>query len=103
MDVSDELLDAVATEICGRIRRMSPLSRGRGAATTMIAAVGIANRRPSFVRRKRIVTLMRLADAAGMRGRSYGRHRQRKKISREREEQQQSGSQTMHVSCESYN
>ncbi len=86
VDIFDELFYSVASEMCSRARRMAPLSCSGGVATTMIAAIGVANRRPSVVRRKRIVTLMRLADTTRMRGRRHGRHRQRKKIPRERKQ-----------------
>jgi hypothetical protein len=63
----------------------------------MVAAAGIADNKFRRVRASRIVAVMRrFAHATGMR---RGRNRQRhwNKISREHEEQQQSGGQTMHI------
>jgi hypothetical protein len=43
------------------------------------------------------MTLVTLAEAAGVGGRSCGRERQRKEISGERDEQQKSGGQAVHA------
>jgi hypothetical protein len=64
----------------------------------MVAAAGIADNKFRRVRSSRIVAVMRrFAHAAGMRRRSGGRQGQWGNVTREREEQQQSGGQTMHI------
>jgi len=64
--------------------RRRGLSLRQSTAAVVIAATGGAERGFGF-RAGRFVTLVGLADAAGMRGRSRGRQRDRKEVSGERE------------------
>jgi len=87
-----------------RALRVGPLSGGDGAAAIVITTAGIANNKLGGIPVGWSVAalLMRsFTDAACVR--RGGRHRQRERnnVSREREEQQQSGGQALHTSFES--
>ena len=79
--------------------RMSPLRGRHRAAAIVVAAARIVNREPRGIHDGRAVARMRcLADTAGMRLLRHGRQRQRDETPHDGEQQQKSGSQTMHVS-----
>jgi hypothetical protein len=82
--------------------RVRPLSGGDSAAAIVITTAGIANTKLGGIPVGWFVAVMRsFTDAAGMRRGGRYRQRERNKISREREEQQQSGGQALHTSFES--
>jgi len=83
----------------GRESRMGLSPAGdRGAAAILMAAGAGTNYECLGLRSRRTVARMRrFADAAGMRGIGHGCQHDRNKVSREREEQNQRGSQTAHA------
>jgi hypothetical protein len=97
-------IDRMQEERCQFGLRVGPLSGGDGAAAVVITTASIANKKLGGIPVGWFVAVMLMrsfTDAAGMR--RGGRYRQREwnKISREREEQQQSGGQALHASFES--
>jgi len=82
--------------------RVGPLSRGDSATAIVITTVGIANEKVGVIPVGWFVAVMRsFTDAAGMRRRGSYRQREGNQVSREGEEQQQSGGQALHTSFES--
>jgi hypothetical protein len=80
-------------------RRLRPrtFGGGDGAAAIVATAAGTSNNKLGGIGDARLVAVMRrFADATCMRRRRGYRHRQRNKVSRQREKQQQSGGQAMH-------
>jgi hypothetical protein len=90
-------INSVQEERCQFGLRVGPLSRGDSAAAIVITTAGIANEKLGGIPVGWFVAVMRsFTDAAGMRRRDSYRQRERNNVSREREEQQQSGGQAMH-------
>ncbi len=97
-------IDRVQEEQCQFGLRVGPLSAGNGAAAIVITTAGIANNKPGGIPGGCFVAMMLMrsfTEAAGMRRGGRYRQRERNKVSREREEQQQSGGQALHTSFES--
>ncbi len=91
---------ALRAEDAYRRMRVRPSHRGYGAAAVVVTTTRIVDDTSGGIGDRRIVAVMnRLPEAAGMRRRSGGRQRYRGEIPHEREQQQQSGSQAMHVFC----
>jgi len=96
--------DNLSAKACRPRLRMSPLRRRHRAATFVVAAARIVDRKPRRIHNRAAVARMRsLADTAGMRRLPGGRQRQRDKVPHNREQQQKSGSQAMHASRENPN
>lgn len=86
------MLNEVSAGLRARTRRL----RGRDSAGAVLLAAGLAADDAPF-KLSGAVTLMHcFAPAAGVRWRSQSLHRDRKKTSGKREDQEQSGSQALH-------
>jgi len=83
-------------------RGVRPANCGYGAAALLMATAGAADDELTRFRRRRVVAAMNsFAQAAGVRGSSrIGCQGDRGEVSREREEQKESGDQTRHAGPE---
>lgn len=95
--VVDGVGGCVLNEVSASVRTRTRRLRGCDSAGAVLLAAGVAADDASF-KFSGAVTLMRcFAPAAGVRWRSQSLHRQRKKTSGKREDQEQSGSQALHL------